>query len=155
MAVECLEEKQPIKTRSGTKTRSRKSSKCTALKTPTSKNKILGERGEKCAALYLQRHNFSIIETNWRCKFGEADIIAIDEGDLVFVEVKTRSSGDQGFPSEAVDKKKRDKYEKIALCYLERTDYSDMPVRFDVVSVVRVDENRALLRHHVNAFGVN
>ncbi|MDO4841054.1 MAG: YraN family protein [Phoenicibacter congonensis] len=122
--------------------------------TKKSNNKELGTRGEKAAERFLYRRNYEIIERNWRSRFGEADIIAMDDECLVFVEVKTRSTLEQGFPCEAVDAKKRAKYEKIALDYLGQSDLFDIPIRFDVIDIVQVDENRAAIRHHVNAFGV-
>ena len=114
----------------------------------------IGRRGELAAREFLRRNGFNIIESNWKCSFGEADIVAIDEDSLVFIEVKTRSSMDQGFPCEAVTAKKRAKYEKIALAYLSNNTLRDMPVRFDVIDVIRLDHDRAFIRHHVNAFGV-
>lgn len=118
------------------------------------RNKDLGDRGEISAAWYLRRHDFVILDTNWKCNFGEVDIVGMDKDCLVFVEVKTRSSMNQGFPSEAVTAKKRRKYENIALAYLVCHDFSDMPMRFDVVDVVKLDVNRCAIKHHVNAFGV-
>ena len=118
------------------------------------KNKELGARGELSAAWYLRRHEYVILDTNWKCNYGEVDIVAMDRDCLVFVEVKTRSSFEQGFPCEAVTKKKRRKYENIALAYLVCHDFSDLPMRFDVVDVVKLDTDRCAIKHHVNAFGV-
>lgn len=115
-------------------------------------NAELGRRGEDAAARFLHRHGYEILERNWTCAAGEADIIARDGDCVVFVEVKTRASVDKGFPSEAVDRHKRSKYEKIAALFLAQYDVVDVPVRFDVVSLVVVSENRAMLRHHINAF---
>lgn len=117
------------------------------------RNKELGRRGEEAAARYLYRRGYDILERNWTCQFGEADIIAKDSDDsLVFVEVKTRRDCDKGFPSEAVNAAKRDKYEKIALAYLKTYDVVDICVRFDVVSIVVISDDRALMRHHIGAF---
>ena len=118
------------------------------------KNKQLGKRGENVAIWYLRRHDYVVLDTNWRCSFGEVDIVAMDSDCLVFTEVKTRSSFAQGFPCESVTKKKRQKYENIALAYLVCHDYSDLPMRFDVIDVVRLDVDRCAIKHHVNAFGV-
>lgn len=118
------------------------------------RNKLLGARGEDAAVAFLVRQGFEILERNWRCKMGEADIIADDNGCLVFVEVKTRSDIDAGYGSESITAKKRDKYEKISLCYLKYHNLRDCLVRFDVVDVVQLDENRCALKHFVNAFGV-
>lgn len=116
------------------------------------RSKELGRRGEDAAALYLVRRGYDILERNWTCFAGEADIIARDGEALVFVEVKTRSSVEKGFPSEAVDAPKRERYEKIALAYLTEESFSDIPVRFDVVSIVVLAPDRAFIRHHINAF---
>ncbi len=117
-------------------------------------SKELGRRGEAAAVQFLKRRGLEILDTNWTCYAGEADIVALDEGVLCFIEVKTRSQVDKGFPAEAVDEKKRDKYERIAACYLQTYDHNDMRVRFDVISILVLSEHRAFLRFHVNAFGV-
>ncbi|MEF9925371.1 MAG: YraN family protein [Raoultibacter sp.] len=125
--------------------------------TPAKKmhNKTLGARGEHAAGLFLERRGYEIIERNWVCPGGEADIIARDDDDcLVFIEVKTRSDAEKGFPSEAVTAAKRARYEKIATYYLAQHPLEDVFVRFDVVSIVVVAPERAFIRHHINAFGV-
>lgn len=118
-------------------------------------NKELGARGEEAAAWYLRRRGYDILERNWRCFAGEADIIARDGDALVFVEVKTRTSIKYGFPAEAVDAAKRDRYEKIALAYLADYEYTDIPIRFDVISIVAVSNDRACVRHQISAFSVS
>ncbi len=120
----------------------------------TKHNKSFGRRGEDAACEYLVSSGYKIIDRNWRCSFGEADIIMQDRNSLVFVEVKTRRDTEKGFPSEAVGAKKREKYEKIALAYISNIDLVDVSVRFDVISVLVTAEKRALIKHHVNAFGV-
>ena len=115
-------------------------------------NKEIGRRGEAAAARYLEHFGYEILERNWECPAGEADIIARDFDTLVFVEVKTRTGIDKGFPSEAVDVQKRSRYEKIAMWYLRDYEFVDIPVRFDVVALVIIAEDRAMIRHYVNAF---
>lgn len=117
--------------------------------------KKLGERGEDAAARFLKARGYEILERNWKCFAGEADIIALDEDALVFVEVKTRKDVSKGFPSEAVGAKKRERYERIALAYLQNADFVDIRVRFDIISIIPVGEGRAMLRHHINAFGID
>lgn len=116
------------------------------------RNADLGRRGEDAAARYLQRRGYDIVERNWTCAAGEADIVARDGEALVFVEVKTRSSTDKGLPSEAVNAEKRQRYERIAALFLQGYEVVDVPVRFDVVSLMVVPPDRALIRHHINAF---
>ena len=118
------------------------------------RNRELGARGEEAAVRFLKRHDYEIIERNWTCPAGEADIIAMDEDAIVFVEVKTRRSTDMGLPSEAVDAKKRERYERIAAMFLAHYDVVDVQVRFDIISIVVVSPDRAMIRHHINAFGV-
>ena len=114
----------------------------------------LGRRGEEAAARFLERRGFEVLERNWTCSAGEADIIAQDEDALVFVEVKTRSNTEKGLQEEAVDERKRERYERIAAAFLQTYETVDIAVRFDVVSILVIGSERAFLRHHVNAFSV-
>ena len=66
--------------------------------------------------------------------------------------VKTRTGVQKGFPSEAVNVKKRDRYEKIAACYLQTYHKTELYVRFDVISILVLSDNHAFLRLHTNAF---
>lgn len=114
----------------------------------------LGRKGEKAAARFLERKGYEILERNWTCFAGEADLIARIEDTLCFIEVKTRSQIQKGFPEEAVDARKRNRYERIAACYLKEYEGCDVRVRFDVISILVLSEHRAFLRFHTNAFGV-
>ena len=116
------------------------------------RNKELGRRGEDAAARFLERRGYDIVARNWTCFAGEADIVARDRQAVVFVEVKTRSNTEKGLPSEAVDAGKRRRYERIAALFLQGFDVVDVPVRFDVVSIVVVPPDRAFIRHHIGAF---
>lgn len=113
----------------------------------------LGKRGEEAATCFLQRREYEILDRNWKCIAGEADIVALQDDTLCFIEVKTRKDAQKGFPSEAVDTRKRSRYERIAACYLKDHDYADVRVRFDVIAILVLGEGRAFLRHHLNAFG--
>lgn len=117
-------------------------------------NKELGNRGEEAAARYLERAGYEILDRNWECMYGEADIVAREGCTLVFVEVKTRTSIDKGFPAEAVDEEKQSRYEKIAACYLKTYAYVDIPVRFDVIALIVLSEDRAFMKHYIDAFSV-
>lgn len=113
----------------------------------------LGKRGEEAAACFLERREYEILDRNWKCIAGEADIVALQDDMLCFIEVKTRKDAQKGFPSEAVDTRKRSRYERIAACYLKDHDYADVRVRFDIIAILVLGEDRAFLRHHLNAFG--
>ena len=117
-------------------------------------NRSLGERGEEAAARCLERKGYEILERNWRCRFGEADIIARDpSGTIVFVEVKTRRTVKAGLPEEAVSRSKRRRYENIALEYMAKNQWEDgTPLRFDAIAICVNGPNKAILRHHVGFF---
>lgn len=117
-----------------------------------SNDKTIGQRGEDAAAAFLQRQGFEILDRNWRCAYGEADIVASEDEEIVFVEVKTRQGISHGMPEDAVTHEKRDRYEKIAASYLSDHPLSDCYVRFDVIAILVTDDKHGLLRHHRNAF---
>ena len=119
-----------------------------------SRNQRLGKLGEDMACVYLQDNNFVIVERNWKCNFGEADIIATEDGTLIFIEVKTRSEAYSGLPEYAVTAERRARYEKIAISYLEQNKRPSGRVRFDVIAIKMMGEQQCLLRHHRDAFGV-
>ncbi len=111
----------------------------------------LGRRGEDAAARFLQMRGFEVIERNWTCPMGEADIIAQDDDGLHFVEVKTRRSENKGFPADAVDARKRAKYERIAEAYLQDHHPDEGPISFDVISILANGDHTAFLKFHRNA----
>lgn len=117
------------------------------------RNKTLGRRGEAAAARYLEFVGYEILERNWVCPAGEADIIARQGETLVFVEVKTRTGIQKGFPAEAVTPGKRARYEKIAAWYLCNYGEVNIPIRFDVIALLVLKDDRAMVKHYVNAFG--
>ena len=96
--------------------------------------KLLGKKGEKQVVEYLKNLGWKIIKTNYRTPMGEADIVAEDGDELVFVEVKTRTSDEYGTPAEAVVKRKRQTYMKIAKFYWLQTG-AEPNARFDVAEV--------------------
>ncbi|MDR1422036.1 MAG: YraN family protein [Coriobacteriales bacterium] len=117
----------------------------------TAQRKHLGKLGEEIACWYLEQEGLRIIERNWRCAAGEADIIAHEEDEIVFVEVKTRSDIEKGLPEDAITAAKRQRYERIAMYYLMEKNPSSARIRFDVIAILR-KENHNLLRHHRDAF---
>jgi putative endonuclease len=112
----------------------------------------LGERGENAAADFLERNGMRVVERNWRCPAGEIDIVALDEDSVVLVEVKTRRTVKKGTPEEAITPAKRRRYAKLASAYLQSAGLSGTALRFDVITLLVLAENRALLRHHRAAF---
>lgn len=115
--------------------------------------KLLGDRGERAAARFLKRQGMRIIARQYRNQFGEIDLIAKDGHQIVFVEVKTRSSTEAGRPFEAVDSRKQRQLTRLALSWLRKQRQADQSARFDVVSVVwPQDAASPSIEHFRNAF---
>jgi len=96
-----------------------------------------GKIGENVACKYLEENNYHIIDRNFRCKQGEIDIIACDrtKNELVFFEIKLRSSLKYGMPSEAVLEEKQNRILKTAKYYEYKNKIKNTPIRFDVIEV--------------------
>ncbi len=112
----------------------------------------LASRGEDAAAAFLERTGMRIERRNWRCGAGEIDIIARDGDTLVLCEVKTRRSQRAGTAEDAVSPTKQRRIVRIAQAYLSAEQVDPGPVRFDVVAIRVIGEDRALLRHYRGAF---
>ena len=96
--------------------------------------KLLGGAGEKRVEAYLKKQGCKILKRNYRTPFGEADLIVQDKDEIVFVEVKTRTSDTFGMPREAVTPQKQGRYKKIAECFWKETG-EEPNARFDVAEV--------------------
>ena len=99
-------------------------------------NQEIGKFGEDIATKYLQKKGYKIIERNFSCRQGEIDIIAKDFSELVFIEVKTRTSKEFGEPAEAVNAIKKKHIERAAEYYLYKTKQQNKFIRFDVIEVL-------------------
>ena len=113
-----------------------------------------GKEGEKIAAAFLKKNGYRISEINFRCVLGEIDIIARDKGELVFIEVKTRKSGELGYPEQAVGIRKQKKMSQLALWYLQKNNITDSGARFDVVAITMLPSGTEI-KLIKNAFDFN
>ena len=96
----------------------------------------LGQEQEQRASETLEKQGYRILQKNYRCKIGEIDLIAVDDGILVFVEVKYRKTTVSGYPEEAVTLQKQKQISRVAAWYLTEHGLSmETPCRFDVVAV--------------------
>ncbi len=95
----------------------------------------LGRTGERLAAEALMSRGYHILERNFRCRHGEIDLVAEDEHDLIFVEVKARRGTSYGLPEDALTFYKRSKLLEVASYYLDLHACSDRSWRIDVVAV--------------------
>jgi len=103
----------------------------------------LGKLGESLAAKYLQKRGYSIIERNFRIRYGEIDIIARDGDTLVFVEVKTRKSTQFGLPEEVITPKKLHELLQTAAFYNTRHNTHTKKQRIDLIAI-RVSDNNTV-----------
>ena len=100
-------------------------------------NKSIGKQGEEIACKYLEKLGWKILEKNYRySRFSEIDIIAKDGNDIVFVEVKTRTSTINGHPFEAINYNKIQNIFKAGLAYLKSTKERHNKYRIDVISIL-------------------
>ncbi|OGW41411.1 MAG: YraN family protein [Nitrospirae bacterium GWD2_57_9] len=97
--------------------------------------KILGREGEDRAEQHLRKQGYRILDRNYSTRSGEIDLIALHEGEVVFVEVKTRTSDAYGAPELAVNARKQMRMIKAALAYIKYKKLHQMPCRFDVVAI--------------------
>jgi len=113
---------------------------------------ILGEKGEKQAARYLKKKGYKVVTANYRCKYGEIDLIVRDADILIFIEVKTRTSTDFGDPAAAVDYRKQQQISKVAHHYLITHHNDDVDARFDVISILSPRGQKTEIEHISDAF---
>ncbi len=112
-------------------------------------NRETGSNKEIVAANYLKDKGYSIVETNFRVRQGEIDIIAKDKATIVFVEVKYRYDEKSGHPLEAVGLVKQKKICKCAMFYINKNKIpiDCVSIRFDVVGILKNN-----ITHIENAF---
>jgi putative endonuclease len=112
----------------------------------------LGQSGEDLAAEFLSKNGYAILTRNYRCRYGEIDIIAKFRDVLVFIEVKTRKGEAYGSPAAAVTHRKQRQISKTAQYYLNERNLFDAPARFDVVSIAIAPDQRIRIEILPNAF---
>ena len=113
-------------------------------------NEKLTSRAAKATKRYLELRGFEILEEGWGHGTDAADFIAIDgeSGDLVIVFAEASRNVGESFPDTEADRKA---FERLAAAYLAETEYVDVAVRLDIVSLLVVGEDRAMIRHYTNA----
>ena len=114
-------------------------------------NKETGKLGEDIAVYYLKQNGYVILDRNFECRQGEIDIIALDKKEIVFIEVKTRTSNKYGTPSEAVNKIKQKHMLQTIKYYLYIRNLSDEFIRIDVIEVY-INNNVYKVNHIKQAF---
>lgn len=97
---------------------------------------LRGQQAEQAARHYLERQGLHLLTRNYRCRFGEIDLVMRDGETLVFVEVRYRRRTSYGSSAESVDWRKQRRLTRSALCYLQANPaIAQKPARFDVVAL--------------------
>lgn len=123
--------------------------------------KSIGDKGEAIAAAFLEDKGYRIFDRNYRFERYEVDLVCFqpadkyeEGGELVFVEVKTRSSLDYGAPDEAVTEEKKKHIIRASEAWLHERRLEGSPARFDVVSIVLNQDDDPTIEHYENAFWI-
>lgn len=116
-----------------------------------SKN-VVGADGEAMAAAYLEAEGHVIVDKNWRCRYGEIDLVTRDQHEIVFVEVKTRTTGWAGHPLEAVTPTKLARLRRLAGAWIAAHPHHARRIRIDAIGIIAPPGRRAHLQH-VRAIG--
>lgn len=106
-----------------------------------------GREGERLARELMERGGAQILDANWRCSLGELDLVAREADELVFVEVKTRTSTAFGHPAEAVTPRKAARLRRLAAAWLQAHDVHAPGMRVDVIAVLLQPGQPVLVEH--------
>ena len=107
----------------------------------------LGAHGEAIAARHLVQRGMVVLDRNWRCPDGEADLVLRDGSTLVVCEVKTRSNHEHGSPHEAVTPEKVERMGRVAQAWLAAHEVTPRGVRLDLVAVLRPRRGASVVEH--------
>ena len=108
----------------------------------------VGRYGERIAAQHLSRAGYELLDRNWRCRWGELDLVARDGDCVVAVEVKTRRSTTAGHPFEAVTPAKLARLRRLLTEWMSAHEtVSSHTIRVDVVAVLRPRRGPAVVEH--------
>jgi putative endonuclease len=117
---------------------------------------VLGKRGEALAADHLVASGLTVIDRNWRCAQGEIDLVALERderGDeLVFVEVKTRTSVAYGHPLEAITVQKLARLRRLAGAWCEAHPGHFGRIRIDVIAIIAPTHGLIEIEHLRSVF---
>ena len=112
-----------------------------------------GTRSERAAARFLRRLGYRIVARNYRCPLGELDLVAVDQGCVVFVEVRSTEAEDPSRPAASVDAAKQRRLTDLALHFLRQYHLLGRPARFDVLALSwPAGRPEPTVVHYPNAF---
>lgn len=112
----------------------------------------IGDRGEAIAEKFLLDNGYAVIARNYTTKGGEVDFIAVENDEICFVEVKTRTGIEMGRPEEAVTFSKKRRIARAAKSFIFEKDLYAKSCRFDVIAILLPDNSEPAIEHFKNAF---
>lgn len=120
----------------------------------TKKRKELGRYGEQLALKQYLLRGYALLYQNYRCRFGEIDLVLKKQQKLLFIEVKTRTSSAYGPAEEAISPRKQHKIRTVSLYFLKNyPQYAHYEIQFDVVSIfIDTREKKAWFKRTKRAF---
>lgn len=122
---------------------------------PSRDSELLGRWGEDLAAEFLRKKKYRLVACNYRCRFGEIDLIVENKKFLVFVEVKLRKSPKFAQAMEFVDQRKQERLKQTAAMYLAQQEDAGKQPRFDVVEIYApegLQTKKPVIQHMEDAF---
>ena len=112
-----------------------------------------GTRSERAAVRFLKKQGYRVVVRNYRCAQGELDLVALDGGCVVFVEVRSTEKEDAGRPAASVNLAKQRRLTNLALHFLQKHRLLENSARFDVLAVSWPPGDREpAIVHYKNAF---
>jgi len=114
---------------------------------------LLGKWGEKQSLAFLRKKHYKPIARNFTCPLGEIDLIMKSpDNRLVFIEVKTRTSEELKPAHAAVDSRKQKKLRQLANYFIKTHSISNIPIRFDIITVILNPDGSFKINHYPAAF---
>ncbi len=111
--------------------------------------KELGDKGEKIAEKYLRKQRYRILERNFQSRFGEIDLVAREKNEIIFVEVKTKTGANFGFPEQEFSFAKKQKMRRAIQSWLWENKITHNNWRVDLVAIDYSQNPKApQLRHY-------
>ena len=114
-------------------------------------NRFKGNIGENIVNRYLNESGYDVLYRNYKCNFGEIDIIFKDKDEIVFAEIKTRMGIEYGYPAESVTYFKKKHILNVAKYFLYKNELLNEFIRFDVIEVF-LNYKKSLINHIKNVF---
>lgn len=112
--------------------------------------KLIGKEGEKIAFHHLKKEGYKILSQNYQKRFGEVDIIAEKDNEIIFIEIRSKRKDDFS-PILTITQEKIRKLKNLALSYLSENGIVDKQIRFDIIGIVKKDGD-IFIEHLKNAF---